>query len=158
MRRLWTALGIVLLTAADQLLKWWARTALDGGRILYWEHFFALRLVQNSGAAFSMFNSHTLLLSVLTGVLIAAGLVVLFSGKIRSAVPHTALTMILAGGVGNWVDRIWFGAVTDFIEPLFMQFAVFNFADILITCGAGLLVGWIIADSVRARREKKAAS
>ena len=158
MRRLWTALGIVLLTAADQLLKWWARTALQSGRILRWDHLIALRLVRNTGAAFSMFSAHTTLLSVITGLFLAAGLVLLFSGKIRATVLHIALTMILAGGVGNWIERVWFGGVTDYIEPLFMQFAVFNFADILITCGAGLLIVWLIADAVKSRREKKEQS
>ena len=49
-----------------------------------------------------------------------------------------------------------FGFVTDYIEPLFMQFAVFNFADILITVGAALLVVWLVVDSIHGKKEKKA--
>lgn len=156
MRRIGTAAGVLSLTAADQLLKLWVRRALAGGRVLAWEKVFALRFTRNTGAAFSLLSAHTSFLSVLTGLFLLAGFVVLFSGKVRSKLLFVALTLILSGGLGNWIDRVRVGYVTDYIEPLFMQFAVFNFADILITVGAGLLIVWLIYDSVRARREKKA--
>ena len=155
MRKVRLAAGIVLLAVTDQLLKKWAQAALDGGRVLRWDGVFALRYVRNSGAAFSLFSAHTALLSVCTGLFLAAGLVWLFSGKIRSGLLRAAVTLVLAGGIGNWIDRVRFGFVTDYIEPLFMEFAVFNFADILITVGAGLLVAWLIADTFRERKAKK---
>lgn len=157
MQRVRAAAGIVLLTLADQLLKKWVQMSLGGGRVLQWDGVFALRFVRNSGAAFSLFSTHTTLLSVFTGLFLLAGLIVLFSGRVQHILLRTALTLVLAGGVGNWIDRVRFGFVTDYIEPLFMQFAVFNFADILITVGAALLIVWLIADSVRSRKEKKAA-
>ena len=60
--------------------------------------------------------------------------------------------MVCAGGIGNLIDRIRLGYVTDYIEPLFVQFAVFNFADILITVGAILLVVWLALDARRGKR------
>ena len=156
MRRIGTAAGVVLLTLTDQLLKLWARRVLADGRVFTWDHVFALRFVRNTGAAFSMFCAHTTLLSVLTGLFLLAGFAALFSGKVRSGILCAAFTLILSGGLGNWIDRVRVGYVTDFIEPLFMQFAVFNFADILITVGAGLLIVWLIYDGVHGRREKKA--
>lgn len=156
MRKIATAALVVSLTAADQLLKLWVRKGLSDGRTLVWDGVFALRFVRNTGAAFSMFSAHTALLSVLTGMFLLAGFVALFSGKIRDALLRVSFLMILAGGLGNWIDRVRLGFVTDYIEPLFMEFAVFNFADILITVGAGLLIVWLIRDTVLVRRGKKA--
>ena len=156
MRKICTAAEIVGLILLDALLKRQVRLSL-GSRVLQWDGMFALRFVRNTGAAFSLFSAHTALLSAFTGLLLLAGLVVLFSGKVKSAWLRAALILILAGGAGNWIDRVRFGFVTDYIEPLFMRFAVFNFADILITVGAGLLIVWMVLDAVRDRREKKAA-
>ena len=156
MRNLRSAAGIIGLILLDALLKRQVRLSL-GSRVLQWDGVFALRFVRNTGAAFSLFSAHTALLSVFTGLFLLAGLVVLFSGKVKSIWLRAALILILAGGAGNWIDRVRFGFVTDYIEPLFMHFAVFNFADILITVGAGLLVVWMVMDAVRDRREKKAA-
>jgi signal peptidase II len=65
----------------------------------------------------------------------------------------------LAGGLGNLIDRIFRGIVVDYIEPLFMNFAVFNFADCLITVGAVVLVIYllydIICDSKKNNKRKK---
>ena len=61
-----------------------------------------------------------------------------------------------AGGIGNLIDRVLFGYVIDFIEPVFVDFAIFNFADCLINVGAASLILYLIADLVReSRRSKK---
>ena len=59
---------IGLLVGADQLLKHWAERVLGGGRVLQADGFMALRYVRNTGAAFSLFSDHTVLLSVVTAV------------------------------------------------------------------------------------------
>lgn len=155
MRRVWSMAAIVLATALDQGLKVLAEHALGGGKVLSLEPIVALRYVRNSGAAFSLFSAHTELLSIGTGILLAAGVAVLMSKKIRSGLLYTALTMIVAGGLGNLIDRVRLGYVIDYIDPLFVKFAVFNFADCLITVGAALLILWLILDTVREKKEKK---
>lgn len=155
MRRVWSMAAIVLATALDQGLKVLAEHALGGGKVLSLEPIVALRYVRNSGAAFSLFSTHTELLSIGTGILLAAGVAVLMSKKIRSGLLYTALTMIVAGGLGNLIDRVRLGYVIDYIDPLFVNFAVFNFADCLITVGAALLILWLILDTVREKKEKK---
>ena len=52
--------------------------------------------------------------------------------------------MIIAGGLGNLIDRLFRSFVVDYIEPLFIDFAIFNFADILVTCSAVMLIIWMI--------------
>ena len=69
-----------------------------------------------------------------------------------NALPKTAragMWMIIGGGLGNLYDRIVYGAVMDFIEPLFVRFAVFNAADIAIVCGAVLAAAAIFIDEKR---------
>lgn len=98
---------------------------------------FALRRTHNTGAAFSMLSGSGLFLTVVTAVLIAA--VMLWLVARPNAQPKWAragLWLVAGGGLGNLYDRIVYGAVTDFIEPLFVRFAVFNIADIAIVCGA----------------------
>lgn len=157
MRRWWTVPAVVVMIAVDQVLKQWAERGLAAGKVLAWEPVIALRYVQNTGAAFSMLSDHTMLLSIGTGILLLAGLVVLLLGKVKHPLLHTAFTMILAGGCGNLIDRVRMGYVIDYIDPLFVKFAVFNFADILITVGAALMILWLILDTVREKKGQKEA-
>ena len=64
--------------------------------------------------------------------------------------------MVIAGGLGNLIDRVLRGFVVDFIEVQFMDFAVFNFADILVTCASFMIIGYTIYDLIKEQREKKA--
>ena len=66
-----------------------------------------------------------------------------------------SLSLILSGGIGNMIDRTFRGVVVDFIEFYLFPFPVFNVADCLVVVGAGLLVFWLIRDTVREQKEKK---
>ena len=63
---------------------------------------------------------------------------------------QAALLLILAGGIGNLIDRVLNGEVVDYINLLFMQFAVFNFADICVCVGVGLWVLVIFLEELHA--------
>ena len=120
---------------------------------LFIDRFLQFTYVENTGAAFGFFSRQTELLSVFTGIVIAAGLIFLLSGKLKSKFAHVAVLMILAGGLGNLIDRVVRGFVVDYIEPLFINFAVFNFADMLVCVGAALLIGYLIFDMIRDARK-----
>lgn len=136
--------GYLVLAAAvvgaDQLVKWLVR-----GHIALGEHvsllpgLMDLTYVQNTGAAFSMFSAHTWLLTVLSAVLSVAFAVVL----VRRMLPHwtgmLAMALLLGGAVGNLIDRAVLGFVTDMFATTFIQFAVFNVADIGVVLGGVLL-------------------
>ena len=62
---------------------------------------------------------------------------------------------MVSGGVGNIIDRIRLHYVVDYIEPLFIDFAVFNFADCLITVGAAILIVYLIVDLVKDIKNNK---
>lgn len=154
---------IALLVIIDQLTKiimiLWLKPIGTFGLIPKFIHF---RYVENSGAAFSMLENARWFFIVMTGVCIVACIVSLVSKKLRVKFPIlnnkiiiTSITLIAAGGIGNLIDRILRGTVVDFIEPLFVNFAVFNFADMLVTVGAGILIVYLIADIIKDFTKKK---
>ena len=88
--------------------------------------------------------------------MLIAGIVALLMGKIKNKFYQVCAVMVISGGLGNLLDRIFRGFVVDFIEVQFVNFAVFNFADILVTCGAFMIMGYTVYDLVREQRLKKA--
>lgn len=147
---------ITVLTFIDQLTKYAAvvTVKVNGPK----EFLFGLlqfRYTENTGAAFSSFSDNTTLLSVFTVAVIVIGLIVVLSRKLKPNFLNACLILILSGGIGNAVDRIRLGYVVDFIEPLFIDFAVFNFADCCITVGAFMMIGYEIYDLIKDSKLKK---
>ena len=125
-----------LLVAVDQVVKYLVLTYIPlGTQVPFLPHIMALTYVKNTGAAFSMLEEHTWLLTLLS----AALSVVLFWAVWKKFFSHpfgrTALTLVLAGAVGNLIDRALRGYVVDMFQTLFMHFAVFNVADICVVVG-----------------------
>lgn len=150
-----TALVIGVLIAADQLIKIAVKLWLEPiGTMKIIDGVLQLNYVENTGAAFSSFSDNTTLLSIITAILLILLTVYLFSKKIKFGLSYVALTAIIAGGAGNLIDRIIRGYVVDYIEPLFVNFAVFNFADILVTVGAALLIAYLLYDMLRQSKKK----
>lgn len=149
-------LSIAGLTVVDQLIKFFVERDLrpveeipfvDG--FLHWEY------VQNTGAAFGSFSNSTTLLSIITGIIIFCGIVAIIIKKINHKFLLVTAVMIISGGLGNLLDRIIRGYVVDFICVEFIDFPVFNFADILVTCGAFLLIGYLLFDIYKDSKAKK---
>ena len=147
---------IVVLTLIDQLTKYIAVSTVkvDGAKEFLFGTF-QFRYVENTGAAFSSFSDNTNLLSAVTFVIIVFCLILLLSRKIKPMFVNICLLLVTAGGIGNLIDRIMYGYVIDFIEPLFIDFAVFNFADCCITVGAFMLIGYEIFDLIKEQKNKK---
>ncbi len=148
--------SIALLTVIDQIIKFFIERDLrpveeipfiDG--FLHWEY------VQNTGAAFGSFSDNTLLLSIITGIIILCGIIAIIIKKINHSFLLVTAVMIIAGGLGNLIDRIARGYVVDFICVEFIDFPVFNFADILVTCGAFMLIGYLLFDIYKDYKAKK---
>ncbi len=111
----------------------------------------------NNGAAFSKLSGKTLFLIVITSLVIIWLLYLMLAKKVHRPVYMAAISLILGGGVGNLIDRIFNdGKVIDFIDVRIINFPIFNFADICAVCGAGLLLISIIVDEVRERKRKAA--
>ena len=157
MKKMFSLISIAVLTAVDQIIKFFVERDLRPvSEAPFIEGFIGWHYVRNTGAAFGSFSNSTVLLSVFTAVLLLAGIVALLTGKIRNKFYQVCAVMVIAGGLGNLIDRIFRGFVVDYIEVQFMDFAVFNFADILVTCGAFMIMGYTVYDLVKEQKLKKA--
>lgn len=146
-------LAVALLVFLDRISKIAAVAAFGAGdtkEFLF--GLFQFRYTENTGAAFSSFADNKSILIVFTALVIILCLFVLLAKKVKAKIPVVCLVLIVSGGIGNLIDRIAKGYVVDFIEPLFMNFAVFNVADIFITCGAILLICYEVATLIREKQ------
>ena len=130
----------------DQLTKFWVVRSIPlHGTVPVWNGVFHLTYTQNTGAAFSSFEGQHWLFALV--MLIFIGFILWEFPKKKmpfTTVERWLMVSILAGGIGNMSDRLRLGYVVDMIEVDFMRFAVFNVADIFITCGCFLLIAHLI--------------
>jgi len=99
-----------------------------------------LRLVHNTGGAWGIFADNTLALGVFSIVVVGAILTFFFRAQSVNLLQTIGVALISAGGIGNAIDRFMQGYVTDFLAVTFIDFPVFNVADIGVTCGVVLLL------------------
>lgn len=130
---LFLAVAIVL----DQWSKLWARADLVEGPVVLWKDVFSLRLVYNTGGPWGILGKHTWVLTLFS-LVILAGIVFAYlwipkTKKMRWM--RFCIVLITAGAIGNIIDRTCFKKVTDLFSFDFINFPVFNVADICITCG-----------------------
>lgn len=129
------------LAGLDQAIKAWATAYLKPvGSMPLIPGVVELRYLLNTGAAFGSLAGRQLFLIIFTVVAMAAVLVYLLWKKPQSKLEYIGWLLILGGGLGNLIDRVSAQAVVDYINPLFMDFAIFNFADICISVGIGLYI------------------
>ena len=139
------AILAVLLVIVDQITKYLVRANISLGQdIPFLPKILGLTYVQNTGAAWSILKEHTWLLTLVSAIVVVVICWLVVKGFFKGWVGLTAASLILAGGVGNLIDRVIFGYVTDMLETLFMDFPVFNFADCCITVGVVLLFIYVL--------------
>jgi len=148
----WLALSAVILVV-DQLTKFAIASTLKG--VVEVTPFFNLALVHNPGAAFSFLSDASGWqrgLFIVIGLAASVWIIYLLRKHPRQTLFCWALSLVLAGAVGNVIDRILFGAVIDFLDfhAFGRHWPAFNVADAAITCGAALLI-W---DGFRPRKTK----
>lgn len=130
------AILIVVLIALDQLVKFLVRANIPlYGSLPFIPHVLELTYFQNTGAAFSILKEHTWLLTLVSAAVAVVIAVALWKKFVTHPFGVLSLSVVLAGAVGNLIDRFLFGYVTDMFNVLFMNFAVFNVADICVVCG-----------------------
>ena len=113
------------------------------------------RYVENTGAIFGSFSTHTVVLTVFSIILLGFTIFFLITNKNKNKLVNLCLLFMISGGIGNIIDRIRLHYVVDYIEPLFVNFAVFNFADCLITVGAFALIFYLIYDLIKNTKKSK---
>jgi signal peptidase II len=180
-RTKWTIFAIVgaLSLIADQATKIWSRAALpvvslrhggaacivpedianrtcQGHPVTVIDGFWEWRLSMNPGSAFGLFSgqaSARVFLSVVGVAAVFAMVWMLYKARPDQRVLHWALALVAGGAVGNLIDRIYFGVVTDFVLWRYRthEWPVFNVADVVLVIGVGLM---FIDMSKEGRREK----
>ena len=135
----------ILLVGIDQLVKWWVRSAIPlGESVPFIPYLMDLTYTQNTGAAFSSYAGMTWLLTLISLGASVAVAVLLGRNFFPGAWGKLSLSLILAGAVGNLIDRAFLGFVTDMFETTFMNFAVFNVADICVVVGGFLMAAYVL--------------
>lgn len=137
------ALGVVL----DQVVKAYIRSALALGETMpFLPGILRLTHVENTGAAFSMLSGGWArwLLVALSLAAVIVGVIVILKKVFPHPFAQWSLTAILSGAAGNLIDRVWLGKVTDMFQTEFMNFAVFNVADIFVVCGGIALCIYVL--------------
>ncbi len=130
------------LVALDQLVKYLVMTNIPPeGHVPFIPYLLELTYVTNTGAAFSIFSEHTWVLALVSLVMSVVLALALWKNFFRHPFGKLALTLLLAGAVGNLIDRAFRGFVVDMFNVLFMRFAVFNVADICVVVG-GIAAGF----------------
>ena len=141
-----------LLVGIDQWLKAWATAnLLPVGSMPLIPGIIELRYSLNQGMAFSLLWGKQGFLIVVTSLALLAVTVYLF-WKRPPLVERIAWTMVLGGGVGNLLDRVLSGQVVDYLNFQFVNFAIFNFADVCVTCGIALLFVSVLVGELRGRK------
>lgn len=141
---------IILIVAFDQITKYLATKYLADGTIArFIPGVVQLRYARNTGMAFSMLSGARWLFVALTVIVCVGVLVYMFSNKCKSLWLYWSLGVVVSGGIGNLIDRALYGYVVDFFEPTFIDFAIFNIADCAVTCGAVVLIGYLVVDIFR---------
>lgn len=132
------AIAAAIALIADQALKYWvtANIELNGGFKPLIPGFIRLSNIHNSGAAFSFLEGARWLFVVLCVIFVAAVIWLLIKRIIATPGARWSAVFIMAGALGNCIDRVISGYVVDMLEFEFVRFPVFNLADIFITVGA----------------------
>ena len=135
----------MLITVADQLTKYFVASGITLGETAFSLGLFDITYVRNEGAAFSMLSGRMSLLSIISVAFCIAVIIWWLRKKPAHPMLCTSVTLLFAGALGNAIDRIARGCVVDFIRTTFINFPIFNIADIAITVGACLLILYEIA-------------
>ena len=136
-------LVIILLIGIDQLIKNWALNVLRyKGAISVIENVFNLTSVENRGAAFGLFQNNQIIFIVVALIASIVGLYALHS-----------IMLIIAGALGNLIDRIRLDFVVDYFDFVFIWNYVFNLADCFIVVGTILLCLYVLIKSDKTEKE-----
>ena len=151
------AILIILSVAADQITK-----HLVLANIAMYEDvavlpgIFHFTYIVNKGAGFGMLANNRWVFLVISTVAIAAFVFYIIKYRPKDILLRISLSFVVGGGIGNMIDRCFRGSVVDFIEVDFIDFYVFNVADIFVCVGCGLMVLYIILSEIKDSKAKKA--
>ncbi len=145
----------ILIAVTDQVIKYFVVTYLQPvGSVSVIDNLFRLTYVENRGVAFGMFSDMRWLFIVVTSILLIAVIFFMFKKKPQSKMFYISVALIIGGGIGNLIDRIFYGYVIDYLSISFFP-PVCNFADYCITVGTVLFLIYLLFFSDVLNSDKK---
>lgn len=139
----------ILIIAASVLVDQITKLLAAGNMALYDSvtvipHVFSFTYIHNYGAAWGLFSEHRWVFLILTGIAIIVLPILLYRYRHLPFLFGFSLSLIIGGAIGNMIDRLFRGYVIDFLEFTFIDFPVFNVADICVTVGTILMFIYIV--------------
>ena len=137
---IWLTLVIILLDMVSKYIV--SRLLIVNESVMIIKNFFNITYVRNTGAAFGIFSGSTFLVMIVSFIIIIGIIIYISKNKPSNKMEKVAYSLILGGAIGNFIDRIIYGYVRDFIEiDIFgWDYPIFNLADVFVVVGVILLV------------------
>ena len=146
-RKIIIPFAVLVLIVVDQLVKLYIVSDFKLGQVKnFIPHLVSLTYLQNTGAAFSMLENQQWLFTLVTFLVIGGSVYYLIKHLHASKWRLAGLTLVIAGGLGNFIDRIRQGFVVDMFQLDFINFAIFNVADMYLTFGVAILLLMILKE------------
>ena len=145
-----------VLVIIDQIIKYFISAFLQPvGSVSVIDNIFSLTYVENKGVAFGMFSDMRWIFVALTSILLVIIIFYMFKKRPKGKFFYVCAALIIGGGIGNLIDRIFYGYVIDYLSLSFFP-PVCNFADYCITAGTIMLVIYLLFFSDILDSSKKA--
>ena len=145
-----------VLVIIDQIIKCFVSAYLQPvGSVSVIDNLFSLTYVENKGVAFGMFSDMRWIFVALTSILLVIIIFYMFKKRPKGKFFYVCAALIIGGGIGNLIDRIFYGYVIDYLSLSFFP-PVCNFADYCITAGTIMLVIYLLFFSDILDSSKKA--
>ena len=147
---------MVVLVAIDQIIKYFVELNLKPVSVRpFIPGFIQLHYHRNDGAMMGFLDGKITTVTILAVICMIGIVILMFTDIIKTKLDYVCIVMIATGGIGNIIDRVCRGYVVDYIEYLFVDFYIFNFADCLITVGAFLMIFYQIYLMIKENKAKK---
>ncbi|MGX7197813.1 signal peptidase II [Enterococcus olivae] len=136
-----------VIVGIDQWVKYWTVSNFQLGETqTVIPNVFSLTYIQNTGAAWSIFEGQMLFFAVITVIAVTVVTYLLIRYRKENKFFTIGLSLVLAGAIGNFIDRMRVGFVVDMFQTDFMNFPIFNVADVSLVIGVGLIFIYTIFD------------
>ena len=148
-------IAVIVLVVIDQIIKHWAVSALAASSVTLIKGVLSFTYYENRGAAFGLMQNMQTYLITATIIILAVIMVLVCMGKIKGNLLISSITLIIAGGIGNLIDRVANGYVIDYIYFELINFPIFNFADCCVVVGCGLMILYVLLDDRKSAKLAK---
>ena len=134
--------GSVILDQATKMIV--VNTMEYGQSIILIKNIFSFQYIHNYGAAWGMFSNHRWVFMLITSLALIAMPIILYRYRKLHFLFGLSLSLFIGGAIGNMIDRVFLGYVVDFLQFTFIDFPIFNVADICVVCGAVIMMVYVI--------------